>query len=467
MERSAPGRLFHFIRESLRDDFSGPHGPELRQAQKEIILSRTVILIWISVFVMPTTICAYVFFAKREALPAAVAIVSAAVAAVLFLRFLLKRGLFEKHHHLAMVMLVGGVFGPTGTAIVELTHGSGGDFFFAFFLIYFAYGSLFPSAAKWSVITSACVVASWITGRFLRSEGLVADHQFFESLLYFFQLTFIGLVLNRVIVKLFLGERRATIELRLARDSLISEMKVAQQIQQLLLPKEPKLPDHDIFGVMVPADDVGGDYYDVLASRTGRCFVAIGDVSGHGVTAGVTMMMARSTLVATLEADPSVSLQSIYLAVNRALRENLRRMDLDLYMTFLLLEYLGAGDYRAVGAHLPMLIHRKSSGEVDQVIANGAWLGMIDDLGETDLPLVEFHLDPGDLLFLYTDGIVERRTADRKEMFGYPRLNSALQKNAQAQSSQVLVENVLAEMRDYSSFQDDDVTLVALRRQGP
>src|SRR5690606_35563135 len=106
-----------------------------------------------------------------------------------------------------------------------------------------------------------------------------------------FQLTFIGLVLNRVIVRMFFDERLARIELRDSRDALIAEMKVAQQIQRLLLPKSPRLPGFDVYGVMLPATEVGGDYYDVFETSQGRRFLVIGDAAGHGVTAGLTMMM--------------------------------------------------------------------------------------------------------------------------------------------------------------------------------
>src|SRR6185369_16982969 len=167
-----------------------------------------------------------------------------------------------------------------------------------------------------------------------------------------------GVVLNRVLCKLFFDERRARIDLRGARDALFAEMEVAQDIQTLLLPNEPTLPGFVLHGLMTPAAEVGGDYYDVIETAGGRRLVAVGDVSGHGVTTGLTMMMVRASLVGTLEAKPDAPLPEIYAAMNRSLRRNLERMNLRLYMTFALLEHLGGGRFRAVGGHLPGLVYR-------------------------------------------------------------------------------------------------------------
>src|SRR5688572_7356769 len=97
------------IRASLVSGVRGPYAEELKAAQREVILSRTVVLIWISVFVMPTTIWLYVYLLAPEQLTAAIWIVLAAVGAVLVHRSLVVRGFFNPNYHLAMLLLVGGV----------------------------------------------------------------------------------------------------------------------------------------------------------------------------------------------------------------------------------------------------------------------------------------------------------------------------------------------------------------------
>src|SRR5215468_11764142 len=265
-------------RDALRTNLDERFRDELRAAQRDAVLARTVVLIWISVFVMPTTIWSFMYVAAPEYLGHAVWIVLAAIGCVLALRFALARGAFHNRYHLAMLVLVGGVFGPTGSAIMALASARGGSFLFAFFLIFFAFTALFPADALWIVLTSFAVIASYATASLFQPDPALAS-----NLIYFLQLTFIGVVLNRVVCRLFFDERRARIELRGARDALFAEVEVAQKIQTLLLPREPVLPGYVIRGQMTPATEVGGDYYDVIETDAGRRLIAIGDVSGHGV----------------------------------------------------------------------------------------------------------------------------------------------------------------------------------------
>jgi hypothetical protein len=418
-------------RDAMRSNLGGPFHDELRAAQRDVILQRTVVLIWISVFVMPSTIWSFMYFTARPYFGIAVWIVLAAIGAVLALRFALSRGAFHRRYHLAMLVLVGGVFGPAGSAIMALSSASGGSFLFAFFLIYFAFTALFPADVVWIIATSAAIITSYIAASVLHHDPAVI-----ANLIYFLELTFIGVVLNRVLCKLFFDERRARIELRGARDALFAEMEVAQKIQTLLLPREPALPGYLIAGQMTPATEVGGDYYDVIETERGRRLVAIGDVSGHGVTTGLTMMMVRASLVSTLESRSDASLAELYMAMNRSLCRNLERMNLRLYMTFALLEHDGGGKFRAVGAHLPALIHRAAKQSVEEIEITGVWLGVIDQLTPDLVPETDFELARGDTMLLLTDGAVEHANADG--MFGFERVHAELAAHAGLGPSQVI-----------------------------
>jgi hypothetical protein len=451
------------LRTVLRSGATGPWERELREAQRSVVLQRTVVLIWVSVFVMPTTCLSYVWFAWRPAFGSAVWIVGAAVAAVLVHRLLIRARLFDRHYHLAMLILVAGVFGPTGSAIMEITRASSADFFFAFFLIFFAFTALFPADATWILLTSLGLIASFTLSRAFRPDGLVFDQALINSIIYLGQLTFIGLVLNRVLCRLFFDEKRAQLALQGARDALFAEMEVARDIQTLLLPKSLELPGHVASGLMIPATEVGGDYYDVLVAPGGRRFIAIGDVSGHGVTAGLTMMMTRASLLGTLEADPRAKLPVLYAALNRCLRSNLERMGLSLYMTFALLEDRGQGRFDAVGGHLPALIFRRGPGEVEEVEMAGVWLGVLDEIPLDVLPVTELELAQGDSLLLVTDGVVERMSD--VEMFGFERLKESFA-SAAPRGPAFTIEAVVRAVEAHSSRQDDDLTLVAIECAG-
>ncbi|MBC7975926.1 MAG: SpoIIE family protein phosphatase, partial [Myxococcales bacterium] len=414
--------------------------------------------IWISMFVMPTTIWSFMYFTAREHFGLAVWIVLGAIAVVLALRLALARGAFRTHYHLAMLALVGGVFGPAGSAIMALASASGGSFLFAFFLIYFAFTALFPADALWIVVTSAAIVASYVLAALVHH-----DPQLVSNLIYFLELTFIGVVLNRVLCKLFFDERRARIELRGARDALFAEMEVAQKIQTLLLPSDPTIPGYALSGLMKPASEVGGDYYDVIETDSGRRLVAIGDVSGHGVTTGLTMMMVRASLVSTLESRADATLAELYMAMNRCLCRNLERMNLRLYMTFALFEHDGGGRFRAVGAHLPAMIYRAAKRTVEEIEIAGVWLGVIDQITPELVPETDFELAPGDTMLLMTDGVVEYPGPN--DMFGFERVHAELAAHADLGPAQV-VDALVEKLAAHGRIQDDDVTLLALKYIG-
>ncbi|MDF1561982.1 MAG: SpoIIE family protein phosphatase [Deltaproteobacteria bacterium] len=258
-------------------------------------------------------------------------------------------------------------------------------------------------------------------------------------------------------------EHERSLDLQAARDALFAEVEVAQAIQTLLLPRDPKIPEHEVAGRMVTATEVGGDYYDVIDTSSGRSLVAIGDVSGHGVTSGLTMMMARTSLVGAVEAIPDAPIPVLYRVLNRCIRQNLARMNLSMYMTFALLEHHGRGRFTAVGRHLPLYIYRRASEAIEEIELSGMWLGILDDLEPDQLQETHFELAPGDLLFLFTDGIVEQFVGE--EMFGYDRLRELVRQHGAAGSSQV-IDEVLGGLRAFSSEQEDDVTMLVVTHTG-
>jgi len=455
-------RAWSATRRLLVGATEGEYAEQLRLQRREVVLERTVVLVWISVFMMPFAIWTYVALVAPTRLPLAISVVVVAIGAVMIVRGLVRAGVFDRHYHLSMVVLVGGVFGPVASMITGLTreHGAGG-FFFSYFLIYMAFATLYPAQLKWVLVTSATLTASYVVGLIIQDGGIVFDSRTRTDLAYFVDVTVLAVLLNRVICGLFFEERRGRIELRRARDALFSEMEVAQKIQMSLVPEDPTLPGLAVCGVMMPASEVGGDYYDVITTAAGRRFLAIGDVSGHGVTSGLTMMMARASLVGALEAQPTATLPELYAALNRGLRHNLIRMGLKHFMTCALVEHVGEGRFRAVGGHLPALVYRFASGNVEQVELAGVWLGVLEDLPAALVPVTDIELDEGDHMLLYTDGVTELMIG--KDMFGLDRLR-VLFASVAAGGPQRVLEAVLVELQRFSREQDDDVTLLAVQR---
>lgn len=268
--------------------------------------------------------------------------------------------------------------------------------------------------------------------------------------------------LMTLLIEALQAEHRRTRELIEARDAMAREIAVAQEIQQLILPVDPWVPGSKVCGRTVPANEIGGDYYDVIhlpRPEGERHFVIIGDVSGRGLTSGLTMMMSRAILLGVLEANPNADVSEAYRLLNRGMRKNLDRMNAQMYMSFMLLEVLGQGEFLAVGRHLPILIYRAGSGAVEEYEPQGVWLGIFNDVELDSLPLLNFRLFPNDVLTLYTDGVIERTTG--QGMFGVDRLKQAIITYA-PQGSAGLVAGVFKDLELYSQERFDDATVLAV-----
>jgi predicted ATPase/serine phosphatase RsbU (regulator of sigma subunit) len=253
-----------------------------------------------------------------------------------------------------------------------------------------------------------------------------------------------------------------TEELRRALGELWAEMDLARKIQTVLLPKEPSLPDYQIAGFMLPTADVGGDYYDVFSSDAGGGWVLIGDVSGHGVTAGLIMMMVQSAL-RTAALQPSGGLNglspaSVLSHVNGCLWNNLRQISRDQYMTITALKLEG-GRVSYAGLHQDILVYRAATHRVERIETSGVWIGVVDDIS----PLLEdrtLELEPGDVLFLYTDGLTE--LSENGQMLGTAGLLAKFQSVVtRTTEPAAIVQGIVGPLtgRDVN----DDATVVVVR----
>jgi predicted ATPase/serine phosphatase RsbU (regulator of sigma subunit)/tRNA A-37 threonylcarbamoyl transferase component Bud32 len=253
---------------------------------------------------------------------------------------------------------------------------------------------------------------------------------------------------------------------RLAAENLnmSAELDVVKQLQQMVLPRRAELTaiaGLDIAGFMEPATKVGGDYYDVL-QQDGRVQIGIGDVTGHGLESGVLMIMVQTavrTLMALQEHDPVKILSTI----NQVIHQNVQRMGSTRNLTLSLLDYHD-GQLRLSGQHEEVLVVR-AQGRVERIdtIDLGFPVGMIDDISEF-VAQVPIHLEPGDGVVLYTDGITEAESPSR-QLYGLERLMAVVEQNWQRSAeeiSQVVVADVRSHMGSRSML--DDITLVVLKQ---
>ena len=127
---------------------------------------------------------------------------------------------------------------------------------------------------------------------------------------------------------------------------------------------------------MTPAEQVGGDYYDYYKVGEDR-WIAIGDVTGHGLNSGLLMLMAQTGFSTYLNSTSTPDTVELFKAVNRTLHNNMAtRTKQNLYMTFTALRADSDGNFEHVGKHEDILVWRKATGKVEIVTTEGGWMGI-------------------------------------------------------------------------------------------
>jgi serine phosphatase RsbU (regulator of sigma subunit) len=254
---------------------------------------------------------------------------------------------------------------------------------------------------------------------------------------------------------------KSRLELKAARDALWGEMEVAKRIQTALLPQDQRMGQYDVAVFMQPADEVGGDYYDLIQTRAAEHWLAIGDVSGHGVESGLVMMMTQTSLLSTVTDTPGLAPSEVFRAVNGVLRENISRLGAGRYMTLNVVK-LHEDRLTLAGKHQDVMVFRAATGEVETVVNDGCWIGVVPDtkgmVNDLDVPLA-----PGDLALFFTDGLTEATNA-QGEMFGQDRLQELFHKVALEQLGTAR-EALVSAVTRFQKTQEDDITFVLVRHR--
>jgi serine phosphatase RsbU (regulator of sigma subunit) len=255
--------------------------------------------------------------------------------------------------------------------------------------------------------------------------------------------------------------------LKEARDELWGEMELTRKIQTSLLPASPRIRGYQVALHMSPASQVGGDYIDII-NCDGIDWIVIGDVSGHGVPAGLVMMMAQTAIRTVLRNKPDMEPHRLLESMNGVLHENIRRFDTDKYMTLTVMAVHGDGTLRHSGLHEDILVYRSGSGTVDVHETDGVWIGMYEDISGR-VHTESLSLEPGDIMLLHTDGVaqawerqsVRGRRSPEQDMFGQGRLIDILTGNRDAAPS-AIIDEIIRVMEGYR--RDDDATILILKR---
>ena len=251
-----------------------------------------------------------------------------------------------------------------------------------------------------------------------------------------------------------------TAELKKAKDALWGEMHIATKIQTVLLPKEPKMDGYDITGYMMPASEVGGDYYDIINAE-GRDWVVIGDVSGHGVSAGLIMMMIQTSIRLVLDINPNMPPSELLASVNRVIARNIKEMGERKYMTITICACGENGIFTHSGLHIDLLVYRAESKTVENIQTRGMWIGLRPEITKY-LKNDTFELKKNDVLIMYTDGITES-TDQKDEIYTVSKLAKILAQIGHYKTIKIR-DKILQSLENYNK--DDDVTFVIVKKLG-
>ena len=254
---------------------------------------------------------------------------------------------------------------------------------------------------------------------------------------------------------------------RLKADNLRlgAELDVARRLQMMVLPKQAELdaidPQLDISGFMRPADEVGGDYYDVLRHRN-LIKIGMGDVTGHGLESGVLMLMVQSIARSLLESGTYDPVRFLIL-LNDVLYQNIQRIDTDRSLSLCFLDF--QNDVLTLSGQHEELIVGRSDGRIERfnTIDLGLSIGLVPDISAF-VSTQQIDFGPRDVLLLITDGITEAENKDG-EQFGFERLCDSLQKRLSLDAAQIQ-EGIVADLTQFIGHQEvfDDITLLVIKR---
>jgi phosphoserine phosphatase RsbU/P len=249
------------------------------------------------------------------------------------------------------------------------------------------------------------------------------------------------------------------------RARMRQELDIAARIQTAILPKHPSVAGLELATLMRPATEVGGDYFDILPCPEG-CWLGIGDVAGHGLTAGLVMLMIQSIVAATVHERPALGPGRAWKALNDVLSDNIReRMGHEEHATLCLIRYERSGRLTFAGAHEDLLVYKQESGRCERIPTPGIWVGIGVEVPPEATEERGYQLSPGDVLVLYTDGIIEAKSPTG-DVYGNERLEQLIAKHGALPARQIC-ERVIEDVSGWMASQDDDMTLVVARHLGP
>ena len=255
-------------------------------------------------------------------------------------------------------------------------------------------------------------------------------------------------------------QRARLIQDKIEKSKIESELAIAGQIQQQLLPDVPKtIPGYEVKVYFRPSEHVGGDCYDFIQLDDGSWAFLIGDATGHGIGPALISAETRALIRGAISVNPP--LRKLIATVNTILAKDLPE---NKFITLFLgrlnpsihqLEYANAGQS-------PILLHHGQTNDVEILETTGIALGIIP--GDEHQGSKQLDFLRGDTLVLLTDGIAEYHNSEGQE-FGLKRIEHCLQR-CKNEDLEIVINTLIREMHIFAgdSPQQDDITVLLVRR---
>lgn len=258
---------------------------------------------------------------------------------------------------------------------------------------------------------------------------------------------------------------RLAAEKQLKYELLQRELAAAGNIQANILPQQfPLFPEHpqvDVFALMEPAREVGGDFYDAFALDDEHICVAVGDVSGKGLPAA--LFMVRAITLLRLSLSKKKRFPTILPKMNELLCEN--NLDFTFLTLLVVMLNVKTGMLQIVnGGHNPPLLATVKRPFTPLPVPKGALLGVSETIV---YEVADYQLNPGDALFLYTDGVTECEN-EQQQFFSIERLQAVLNTAVSSATPHQLITHLRQALHEFAQHatQSDDITMLALTYHG-
>ncbi|MBT5346495.1 SpoIIE family protein phosphatase [bacterium] len=247
---------------------------------------------------------------------------------------------------------------------------------------------------------------------------------------------------------------------RIYKERVKKELEIASNIQERLLPQSlPEISGFEMSAIIIPAEEIGGDVYDVIQTENQHTYFYVGDVTGHGVPAALIAAISNALISA------NVSNQNLIDLID-SLNEVLRlKTNPNFFITLVLLKIINESQIQYVSAgHEQIIIYRNSSRKTEVLDSGGIAVGLFPGIKDK-LTQHTIDMQKDDVLVIYSDGIPECWN-ESKETYGFIRFQESLTKAAANHDTKQIQDLILNDIKEFakSARQQDDITLLVLKK---